>query len=492
MRKLSLWVGVLLWAPGAFAMDPIPGEERFVGKMGEPQNTGGGELGFAKIDEDFYLQLTLRTGLNLGKVGVGLQVPLNLRVVDKDPKNDRDYYGLVRYEDWNEPAKFLKVIRYVRYGYKHNEADYVYALVGELAAQLGHGTIMDRYMNNLDPNTFHLGSALDVYTPYGGVETVVSNYGSVFGSKDGSRIVGGRLYLKPVGLADSASAMNIFAVGASVVTDLNAPRALATEQEQDASGSPVVDANGQPVTHSVTDKDGNLVVASGAAQTVWGVDVEAKVINTEVIQVTPYSDLNFIDGAGWGWHLGTLLTLNMPIGFELSIPVRLEYRRFRSDYIPAYFSTFYELERYAYPTGSSAIGPKAAVARALSSGKGRNGVYGDLAFNFAGLVQVGGIYEWYDDIDPNFALFANVPALQVVQAKAYYTKTGVKTAKDAFTLDDRSLLIAEARYEVVTYVYVVGRFTRKWSLDPDPASDTYNDYVGKNDWKFGVEFSMTF
>jgi len=189
---------------------------------------------------------------------------------------------------------------------------------------------------------------------------------------------------------------------------------------------------GEPKMVNDTDEAGNLKVGTGGAQTVWGVDLEAKVVNTTIIQVTPYSDLNHLAGAGSGWHLGTLVTLTMPIGFELSIPIRLEYRRFQNNYVPAYFSTFYEIERYAYPTGAEPIGPKAAVVRAAASGK------------------------------------------------------------DAFTFDNRSMLIAEARYEVITYVYVVGRFTRRWALDTVETSKTYNEYIGKNAWNFGVELAITF
>ena len=40
--------------------------------------------------------------------------------------------------------------------------------IHEIAADLGHGTIMGRYMNNVDINTYRLGSQFDVYTEYGG------------------------------------------------------------------------------------------------------------------------------------------------------------------------------------------------------------------------------------------------------------------------------------------------------------------------------------
>lgn len=499
MRSVSLFSSLLLISSTAVAgLGPIPGEDRFEGLTEEQPNSAGAELGFGAIDEDFFLKLTLRTGLNLGKVGIGLQVPLNLRVVDRDPKNEDDYYGLIRQEDWDEPAEYFKVIRYVRYGHKHSD-DLIFARVGELAASIGHGTIMDRYLNNIDVDTFRVGTQLDVYTEYGGVETVVGDIGSlVLGSPD-SKLVGGRLYVKPFGFVDPESPLNIFNVGVSLITDANAPRSIEETQATDDNGNPIYqnvdgqactagDPGCEPVMRNRVDEDGNLVVAAEGAATVWGLDLDVEVLNTDILKVTPYTDLNFIAGAGWGWHLGTLITLRMPVGLDLSIPVRLEYRRFRGDYVPAYFSTTYELERYTYPLGGDSIGPKNHVVReVLDDEGGLNGFYGDLAFDFAGLVQVGAIYEGYEGSRPNLAAFANVPALQIVQFKAYYTKTDVEDLNDLFALDNRSLLIAQGRYEVITFVYLVGRYTRTWKIEKETGKPK-----GVGDWQFGIEASFEF
>ncbi len=462
-RSLTL-VLLLSFAWPARAMGPIPGEERFAALAeAEGKNSAGGELGFGKLGEDFYLQLTPRLDLNLGKVGLGINVPLNLKVYDADPQGD-ELWGVVRAEDWDEFSDYLKVIRYVRFGHKHS-GDLLYVRVGEIAAELGHGTIMTRYMNNVDVDTFRLGSQLDVYTKWGGVETVVGDYGSLAGGTPESQLVGARLYVKPYAFVDPDSWLNIFAVGTTVVTDANAPR----------------------VRGDGLDDDGNFEVARAAPLTVYGFDLEVQALNTDIIKLTPYTDLNFISNAGWGFHLGTLFTFRFPIGFELTIPVRLEYRRFRNDYIPAYFSTFYEIERYAFVPAGAAAPPKAQVVADASSDGGINGYYGDLAFSFAGIVQLGAIYEDYDGADPNVAAFLSVPALEVVQFKAYYTRTGVQGLDDLFTLDDRSLLIAEARYEVFTFVYLVGRFSRRWV----PADDG-DGFASQDDWKVGLEAAFTF
>ena len=460
-----------LWAYAS--MSPMPGEERFQTLLGEEKQTLGAQIGMAGIEEDFFFQLTLRAELNLGPVGLGLQVPLNLRVYDRDPQNNNDYLGAIRREDWKTPADYIKIIRYVRFG---NKRDFIYLRAGELAATLGHGTILGRYLNNLDVNSFRVGSEFDVNTDYGGVETIVGDYGTLYDLKNpNSRVLGLRGYVKPVAFADPESIFNIFSVGVSVVSDVNAPRVIATDA---GTGQPLVENN-------------QLKVDKTTAATVFGFDLEAEVLKSALLDIIPYTDLNFINQAGWGWHAGILLTAKMPVGFNLTIPVRFEYRRFRSDYIPTYFSTFYEIERYAMP-GVAGSQPKLAMVRDLDSKKGINGYYGDLAFDFAGILQIGAGYEDYQGQNPNLQAFVSIPALEVIQFKAYYARLGIRGKSDIFKFDDRSMAVAEVRYEIISYLYLVGRASRRWALVTDEADKDYGQYKGTTDWKAGFEMAFSF
>ena len=234
---VSTFSAVVLAAAQSFSsMGPMPGEDRFQSLQtatdGGAQGGVAAGLGFGGIGEDFFLQLQLRSELNLGMVGFGFAVPLNMRVVDNDPQNEDDYYGLIREEDWDEPTDYLKVLRYVRLGHKR---DLFYLRAGEIASELGHGTIMSRYLNNLDLDNFRLGLEFDVNTNYGGFESVIGDIGTVASDKAGSRLVGARGYVKPLALVAPDSPFNIFAVGATVVTDMNEPRAFDTQLETDGS-----------------------------------------------------------------------------------------------------------------------------------------------------------------------------------------------------------------------------------------------------------------
>ena len=58
-------------AASAFALEPIPGEERFETILSE-QHSGGAELGYTTINDEQFFTLTPRIDLNLGGIGLGI------------------------------------------------------------------------------------------------------------------------------------------------------------------------------------------------------------------------------------------------------------------------------------------------------------------------------------------------------------------------------------------------------------------------------------
>jgi len=464
--RLSMLVCVsvlLVHLSSASAMEPIPGEERFETILSE-QQTGGAELGYTTIDGEQFLTLTPRLDLNLGGVGLGIQVPLNIRspIGQKEGAGDKDWGGVVRHEDWDGSTEWLKIIRYVRIG---NKKDPYYLRVGELAADVGHGTIMGRYFNNLDPNQFRLGIQFDLNTKWGGVETIVNDFGAnMASSSDQSQIAGVRFYVKPVAFIDSESLLNIFSLGFTTIADRNAP-------------------------YSGHDASGEAVASRPESQSVWGIDFEADVLSNPLVDLTPYTDLNFISGAGMGWHLGLMSTFKLPIGLDLRLPIRVEYRNFQGNYIPTYFSTFYEKDRASYP-GSDSASQSYHFKKDQKDAEGLSGYYADMAFDFVGLLQIGAFYEDYfsEGHDPNLAVFLNVPALDVVQFKAYYERRGISDTGDIFVMDDKSYAVAEGRFEIFNPAYLVARAEQRWvDEDGDGAFEE-----AEPEMYFGLEFSANF
>ena len=242
-------------------------------------NEGTASMGFGQISDDKFLQLQIGTELSFGKIGMGLLLPLNLRIIDNEPKSENDYLGVIRHEDWDEARDYLRIFRYVRYGQKREP---VYVVVGDLLnGKIGHGTIINRYQNNLDLDIFNLGFIGDVNTPYGGVETL-------FNDITDPNLIAVRGYVKPYSFIDKNSLFAKISTGLSVITDKDAPKALQIDP-----ASPLPDL----------DQRSKYIVASKDNVTAIGIDTEWELLTTDFIQLIPYIDYNTFSDAGWGTHI---------------------------------------------------------------------------------------------------------------------------------------------------------------------------------------------
>jgi len=484
MKKCLFWIAIAaILAPGAFALAQDP--DSIKGAVGAPKDETkgmlGGDLNFGQIDEDWYTTIHLGFSMDLGKIGFGIQVPLRLRVYDADPEDSSD--SVFREEDWDEWTDYLKIIRFFRFGHK---GDFIYVVVGDLpGATIGHGTIVNRYYNNVDLDHYKMGIVADLNTDYGGVETLL-NAGFV------TNMFALRGYFRPWSLVDKESYLNNFALGFTVASDVTAPYELYEE-----GGIQQVE-------------DGFPKVAKEDTATVMGGDIEFKVLDTSILTLTPYMDLNGIPASGGvGYHAGVLSVFHIG-GISMDLSARLEYRYFTGDYIPAYFNSYYEIQKFAYPfqdetglhTGTGergeAVLPKRRVLEELPD-KGLNGYYAELVFNFLGLFTIGASYDDYDGLyNSNLRIYLDVPALEVFQFGAYYYKHNFEGAGEAFTFDEKSLFLIEARYQITSFLYVIGQYWRIWQLDnnqyKEDGSDNlrYGEYVPVDDWSIGLGVSYTF
>src|SRR5207244_2789580 len=105
------------------------------------------------------------------------------------------------------------------------------------------------------------------------------------------------------------------------------------------------------------------------------------------------------------------------------LQARLEYRVMQPGYIPEYFDQTYDIGRLQYAWDGNQVDAKLAVAERLRAlgGKNTQGYYGELAVNFAGLLQIGGVYQDYEtDYGASMGLFATFPKLELIKLSGYY------------------------------------------------------------------------
>ncbi len=415
-------------------------------------------LGFAKIDGDYYLATTVNTDFGLGPVGVGLALPINLLVINDDStgtRDDKTYKGLLRKKDWNQLEDYFRFIRYLRYGEKR---DPVYALVGQLwGSSIGHGTLLNRYSNSLNLDHPKFGGAFDLNGTFVGIETLTDSFVN-------PQLIAARAHLRPFGDTEVARGL---AFGVTGIVDRQAPSSLLYTTQPGGKTVLQGDASGTPL------------VAVSAPFYALGIDTEYELFHNSVITLIPYLDANRLVGAGNGLHAGVLTDLSLPLPIiSVVVQTRLEYRWMQPGYIPEYFDQSYDLGRYQYAVLSNTdpahpvtrYTPKSQAAYTDKQGGGipRKGYYGELAFNFAGFIQVGGVLQDYQGNNgASLGLFATLPKLEVVKISGYYLRKNFSGISDAFTLDERSLLAFSVAYRIFGPLYFRLDYTRQWVLNPN-------------------------
>jgi hypothetical protein len=69
---------------------------------------------------------------------------------------------------------------------------------------------------------------------------------------------------------------------------------------------------------------------------------------------------------------------------------------------------------------------------------------------------------------------------------------GFEGASQAFTFDNKSLFLLEAKYQIIPLIYLIAQYWRIWELNKNPNSGSYGEFVSIDDWSLGVGFSYDF
>ncbi|MCB9247392.1 MAG: hypothetical protein H6613_02035 [Ignavibacteriales bacterium] len=282
----------------------------------------GGGAGLTWIDNEPYYSVHLFPEFSFAKFGVGLNLNLEF-----------DQEGKLRNENFNETSDYLSLIRYLRYGRKN---DPFYTRLGALDyATLGHGSIMYLYNNSPSYDTRKIGLELDLDLDYFGIE-------SVYGTFAESGVFGLRTFTRPLLATDLAPIPIIggFEIGATYTTDFN-PNAGVTNVEYN------------PISEEY------VVTKDLGATEIIGFDFGLPILRTKILDSDIYFDYAQILNFGNGRSAGILLDFH---GLGLvDVRAKVE-RRFNGvNYLPAYFNSFYEIERYQVIPESDAVTSKIQI-----------------------------------------------------------------------------------------------------------------------------------
>lgn len=414
MKKLFLFFTVLFLTMSAHAQIdnyPRPGQGNF-----------DGGFGLNWIDGNLYYTFHIRPELSFANFGVGLDLNLDI-----------NQNGNLRKEDFNEFSDYLSIIRYIRYGMKN---DPVYVKVGALDYYtLGYGNIMLNYNNSPSYDARTIGLVTDIDFGEFGLESIYSNFLE-------AGVIAIRGYARPLKFTNAGSIPIIgnLTVGGTYAVDFNKYAGIVFNQPQSTSA----------------------FIDNGSINIV-GVDLGLPLLSTRMVGLQLYADETKIINFGSGSAIGIKADFNV-FGI-INTSAQFERRFNKSQYIPGYFNSFYEIERYQYDTASGIYSSMETKLANMTNPD--NGYFGELYVNALGLFYVLGTYERLDKTPYSGILHfeANAaPENLPVVIKAGYDKVNISSETEIFKLDDRSLLYFELGYKPDPYI-VVSMFYN-WTFAP--------------------------
>jgi hypothetical protein len=428
MRSILLSVLLLFAVTAAF---PQAGEfSQFTPYPMDGQGNFQGGFGLNWIDGELFYSFRFRPELSLGNFGVGLDLQL-----------DVNKKGKLRSENFNTFADYLRIIRYVRYGVKN---DPVFVKLGALDYYtLGHGTIMYQYNNSPSFDARRIGLVCDIDFGLFGVESIYSSFGE-------AGITGIRGHVRPLKFTELGNIPVIgnFEVGATFTGDYN-------------KNASVLHGSYNPAANTISRS------ASNSSMQIIGLDLGLPIVSTGVVGVKLYTDFNHIINFGSGIATGVIANFN---GLGLvNASAKLERRFNNARYIPSYFNSLYEIERFQI---DSAKGTSTSKASHLDTIISENGYYGELFIDVVGFLDIIGSYQRLDK-NPNSGILhmaAQIaPNSFPIVARAGYDKINIQGEKDLFTLDDRSYLYCELGYK--PYPFMLVSMVYQWTYAPIKDSD---------------------
>jgi len=353
-------------------------------------------FGLALDAGDRIVQLSAATALAwrpspaLQPVRAALALPLRLRIRDEAPLAKEPSPGPVRtdFDHLDDLGRYVRAVRY--------EGTTTSWRLGELAGvRLGHGTLVDRYHNQIDPDRAPVGAFAAWDQDLWGGELLVDDVTA-------AGLAAGRLFVRPLS-------------GQSWTRSLTAGASLAVDRRE-GLGLTGFDVAVQP-WHS-----------GGRALTLYG-DVAAL-------------GLPGSWAADHGLHAGLALALPGPAG---EVVVSAEVRRLRGAYRPGWFDTLYDVERvdrFSLHAGQGKLA--ASQSRPIDS----PGAALAVDVRIPAGIQASAAFDWSRAEGAGARLWLLAPDIAGLQLRALLVRRGVRALSDVLSLDG-SLAAASARYAVV-------------------------------------------
>ena len=452
----------------------IEGELASVGMIGLVpwENRFGLLLGIERLGEIFYgsISPTVNHTAEVWGDPISLSFGIPIRVQILDARADRrwDDAGRFRTEDWDEVSDYAQVIRSITYGGKEQ---HIYLDVSAFkASTVGHGTLVKRYNPHLNLNTHRVNAHLDAFGDYAGFESFANDITR-------PNVFGGLVFVKPLSVIDRSNfVMRSFSVGVSVAADVDAPVRNYLDVED-------ADLDGRRETEQAIDQEDFQPKFLSSEVVAYGVDIEAKMVDTDTLDWKTYLDWSFLETGvpsdrttevdedrlrfeavrSSGFTLGQLLRINTKTDPIQALRIRVEYRNYDPNYLPSYFDSLYEIQRVQYLRKSDPTALEMANGTKLIEVLGRdpdgdrvNGFYFETTWRLSHFLALAYGLEMNDQTpDDNMFVHLEIPHIGQWQFLAAYHRRTVSGFSELFDFDlsGNDLFILKTRYGVTDWFH---------------------------------------
>ena len=327
---------------------------------------------------------------------------------------------------------------------------------------------MKRYDANLNLNTSRVGVQLDAFTDYIGFESMLNDITN-------PNLLGALVFIKPLSIIDRSNyILRSFSIGLTAVSDQKSPVRNALDRGD-------LDNDGRRETELQVDQktfqpDSLKIPVSG-----YGIDAEVKLVDRRELDLKTYVDFSLLDtglpigdpesidpnivgssrvrSSGWAW--GQLLRSNLGIDPIHALRLRMEYRNFDPNYLPSYFDSLYEIQRFQYlPSGDVVdLANATKLQRVFSRDPNGPRVHGGF---FEASWKVGNAFAFAFGLEVNNQtpdnhgfIHLELPQLGHFQLSTTYHRRNAQNRKELFAtkFGNNDIWIFQTRYRTFSWLY---------------------------------------
>ncbi len=373
--------------------------------------------------------------------------------------------GKFRKEDWDNTYDYVRWLNYIRFGHPHD--DFYVRLGGIEHASIGNGTIISNYWNNSSYDDRRFGGQARLDLGFVGAEALNSDFFH-------PGLIALRPFTRPFQLvpilANSWFLSNIeIGVTGAFDFDTNASRII---------------PNRPPFVIRVPDPahPGDTVdqIVSDSARyplplTTLGADISAMLWQSDRTEGHLYVDYVRFQQFNHGVMIGARTAFEVTDSVLLDL--QAERSLFRDQFLPSYYNSFYERDRYDDQANPTDYITKLTMLHDSEGGNG-NGFKGGAMVNYYDDVQFEGSYLHLDNLTGQdwMQLEVVLPRLpHDTYFRLIYTREEINGFGDLFALDDRSVMLGEIGYKPWKWLLLIGDF--RWSFATDDAGHLHTQTV---------------